>query len=59
MTMGDPAGVGPEVLLKSYKKAREKRNLIAISDFDKIKYLAERCNVPLRKINHIDEAESK
>ncbi len=54
--MGDPAGVGPEVLLKSYKKARVKRDLVAISDFDKIKCLAEKYNVPLRKINHIDEA---
>ena len=56
--MGDPAGVGPEVLLKSYKKARAIQNLVAISDFDKIKSLAERYDVPLRKINHIDEAEN-
>ena len=56
--MGDPAGVGPEVLLKSYKKARTRQNLVAISDFDKIKSLAERYEVPLRKINHIDEAEN-
>ncbi len=56
--MGDPAGVGPEVLLKSYKKARARQNLVAISDFDKIKSLAERYDVPLRKINHIDEAEN-
>ncbi len=56
--MGDPAGIGPEVLLKSYKKARAMQNLVAISDFDKIKFLAERYNVPLRKINHIDEADN-
>ncbi len=56
--MGDPAGVGPEVLLKSYKKARASQNLVAISDFDKIKPLAERYDVPLKKINHIDEAEN-
>ncbi len=56
--MGDPAGIGPEVLLKSYKKARAMQNLVAISDFDKIKSLAERCEVPLRKITHIDEAEN-
>jgi len=58
LTMGDPAGVGPEVLLKSYKKARAMQNLVAISDFEKIKSLAERYDVPLRKINHIDEAEN-
>ena len=34
--MGDPAGVGPEVLLKSYKKAKETQNLIAVSDFSKL-----------------------
>ena len=56
--MGDPAGVGPEVLLKSYKKARAMQNLVAISDFDKIKSLAEKYEVPLRKISHIDEAEN-
>ena len=56
--MGDPAGVGPEVLLKSFKKARESQNLVAISDFNKIKCLAKRYNVPLKKINHIDEAEN-
>ncbi len=56
--MGDPAGVGPEVLLKSYKKARAIYNLVAISDFDKIKSLAERYEIPLRKINYIDEAKN-
>ena len=56
--MGDPAGVGPEVLLKSYKKAKETQNLVVISDFDKIKCLADRYNVQLKKINHIDEAEN-
>ena len=58
LTMGDPAGIGPEVLLKSYKKARAIQNLVAISDFDKIKSLAKRYDVPLREINHIDEAEN-
>ncbi len=54
--MGDPAGVGPEVLIKSFKKAREKYNLIAISDFEKIRFLAEKFNVTVRKINRICEA---
>ena len=48
--MGDPAGVGPEVLLKSYKKAKETQNLVAISDFSKIQYLAERHGVRLKKL---------
>ena len=56
--MGDPAGVGPEVLFKSYEKAREEHNLIAISDFSKIQYLAEKYNVRLRKINSINEAKN-
>ena len=29
--MGDPAGIGPEVLLKSYKKAKETQNLVAVT----------------------------
>ena len=39
--MGDPAGVGLEVLIKSFKMAKEALNLIAISDFSKIKHIAE------------------
>ena len=42
LTMGDPAGVGPEVLIKSFKKAREVQNLVAISDFSKISHIAEK-----------------
>ena len=38
--MGDTAGVGPEVLLKSYKKASETHDLVAISDFSKFKWLS-------------------
>ena len=56
--MGDPAGVGPEVLIKSFKKARKEQNLVAISDFSKISYLAEKYKVRLRKINHINEAKN-
>ena len=56
--MGDPAGVGPEVLLKSFKKARKKQNLVAISDFSKISYLAKTYDRKLRKINEIDEAKN-
>ncbi len=56
--MGDPAGVGPEVLIKSFKKARKEQNLVAISDFSKIRYLAEKYNVRLRKINNINEAKN-
>ena len=55
--MGDTAGIGPEVLLKSYKKARETHDLVAISDFSKFKWLADNFNVRLRKIDHIDEAK--
>ena len=56
--MGDPAGVGPEVLIKSFKKAREAQNLVAISDFSKIKQIAEMYNVPVQKINYVDEVEN-
>lgn len=56
--MGDPAGVGPEVLIKSFKRARKEQNLVAISDFSKIRYLAEKYDVRLRKINHINEAKN-
>ena len=56
--MGDPAGVGPEVLIKSFKKARKEQNLVAISDFSKIRSLAEKYDVRLRKINHINAQDN-
>ena len=56
--MGDPAGVGPEVLIKGFKKARETHNLVAISDLAKIRPIADRYNVPVQKINYIDEVEN-
>ena len=56
--MGDPAGVGPEVLIKGFKKARETHNLVAISDLSKIRPIADRYNVPVQKINYIDEVEN-
>ena len=56
--MGDPAGVGPEVLIKSFKKARKSHNLVAISDFSKIRHLADKYNVLIRKISHVDEIEN-
>ena len=58
LTLGDPAGIGPEVLLKSYKKAKETQNLVAISDFYKFRWLADIHSVRLRKINHINEAKN-
>ena len=49
--MGDPAGVGPEVLVKSFKKARKAQNLVAISDFPKIKNIGGRVPGPGQKKN--------
>ena len=56
--MGDPAGIGPEVLIKSFKRAKETQNLVAISDFSKIRKIAEKYDVKLRKINHINDADN-
>ncbi|MDC3067796.1 4-hydroxythreonine-4-phosphate dehydrogenase PdxA [Paracoccaceae bacterium] len=56
LTTGDPAGIGPEVLLKSYLKARNRINLIAISDFDKIGPLAQKIGVEIRKVNDPQDA---
>ena len=54
--MGEPSGIGPQVLLRSFKAIPEKLNVIAISDFHKIKHLAKRLNIKIRKITKISEA---
>ncbi len=56
LTIGEPSGVGPEVLLRSFKFIDKKINLIAISDFSKIQKLAKRLNINIRKINNVSEA---
>ena len=56
LTMGEPGGIGPQVLLRSFKAISGKTKVIAISDFYKIKHLAKRLDVKIRKITKISEA---
>ncbi len=55
--MGEPSGIGPQVLLRSFKNISKKIKIIAISDFYKIENLAKRHDVKIRKITKIAEAD--
>ena len=54
--MGEPGGIGPQILLRSFIAISEKTRVIAISDFYKIKNLAKKLNIKIRKITKISEA---
>ena len=47
--MGEPGGIGPQILLRSFIAISEKTRVIAISDFYKIKNLAK--NLPRKPPN--------
>ena len=58
ITMGDSSGVGPEIILHSYKKGELPRGFIVVGDLS----ILERCNeildygISLRRINKVGEA---
>ncbi len=54
--MGEPGGIGPQILLRSFTAISEKTRVIAISDFYKIKDLAKTLDIKIRKITKISEA---
>jgi len=47
ITMGDPAGIGPEIILKSLEKIKEICNPIIICDGEFLKKIAKRLNIKL------------
>ena len=57
ITIGDANGVGPEILLRSYKAGKLSGNVIAIGDFAVLDFCNRRLslNIPLFKINQIDD----
>lgn len=58
VTMGDANGVGPEILLKSFKNIRE--DFIVIGDYSVLSFANELLgyNIPIRKIESIDNINS-
>jgi len=63
ITMGDPSGIGPEIILTSFKKINNNdSNLVVIGNFevmDKIKNLIGLKSITLNKITQISEAKFK
>ena len=63
ITMGDPSGIGPEIILTSFKKINNNNsNLMVIGNFDvmdKIKNLIGLKSITLSKITQISEAKFK
>ena len=58
VTMGDPCGIGPEIIAKMYVRRPEKRHWIVVGDPPVIKhaFAALHSDVPVRPISEIDEA---
>ncbi|MFD1600360.1 PdxA family dehydrogenase [Halobellus rarus] len=58
VTMGDPAGVGPEVTLKAVAsdRVRETATVVVLGDYDHLEALAERygINVGLQRVDGVD-----
>lgn len=55
ITMGDPAGIGPEIILKSFQDDRVKgHKFVVIGSFAVIKKVADIINISNIKLNKID-----
>ncbi|AOY75298.1 4-hydroxythreonine-4-phosphate dehydrogenase PdxA [Clostridium formicaceticum] len=61
ITMGDPAGIGPEIILKSFKHNKvEDCNLVVIGNIDvmnKVKDIIRIEGIQLNKVNQVSEAK--
>lgn len=62
MTMGDPAGIGPEITLKAWQRASENRSLefMVIGPADLYEDMAARLNlaVPIQPITRVNEVKA-
>jgi 4-hydroxythreonine-4-phosphate dehydrogenase len=47
VTMGDPAGIGPEIIVKAYDEAHEEANIVVLGDVDPIEAAVEVTGVEL------------
>lgn len=61
ITMGDPAGIGPEIILKSFKNDKIKdKHVVVIGDFEVMKAMMNQLNLidyNLKKVKQINECE--
>ena len=56
ITMGDAAGIGPEILLKAWQENRLSPAAVVIGDYEILALCQEKLGfqIPLKKINHLD-----
>ncbi len=55
VTMGDPSGIGPEIILKSYLDANiNNNNLIVIGDFSVMSAMLKKLEINSFKLNKVD-----
>ncbi len=59
ITMGDPNGVGPEIILKSFYNKKLKGPFVVIGDFDILNYCAESLELEtsLRRVTAVDQID--
>ena len=61
VTMGDPNGIGPEIILNSFQKGEVRKDLVVIGDYQVMDF----CNrllqyqVPLNRIGDLDQRKGK
>src|SRR3989339_495565 len=54
LTMGDPAGIGPEVVLKSLKEIVKFADPIVICDYEFLRKEAKRCKIKVPDVFYVD-----
>lgn len=59
VTMGDAAGIGPEILLKAFSKNRLPKNIICFGDYEILSYCNQMLEyrVDIKRIHRLDEWE--
>lgn len=58
VTMGDPAGIGSEIIVQSYPQVDDRANLVVLGDFGVMEAAVDDCDsdLDLNRIESVDEA---
>lgn len=56
LTLGDPAGIGPEIALKAWRRLAGEVTFVLLADPARLAPLAKRLGVPLREVSTPEEA---
>ena len=57
ISIGDPNGVGPEILLRAYNENKLKSEFVAVGDYSVLKFCAEKIalSIPLKRIENLGD----